>query len=98
MSTGAAVAVHRAERRLIERLRQDGGASAIPLPDLRGIEERVLRRLIAAGAVREVQPGHYQLDEAGYAAYRAGRLRLVAAIVGAVLVVALLVAWWANRG
>lgn len=100
MSTGAAVAAaaRQAERRMVEHLREAGAvgpASACPLPDQRWIGTRVLRGLIAAGAVREADPGYY-LDEASYSAHQARRNGHAVIILAVVALLATLVVLWAT--
>ncbi len=88
-STGAIVmaAARRAERRIVERLRETSAtsnATAQPLFDLRWIEERRLRRLIAAGAIREAARGAYYLDETALDSYLHRRRKRVLVILGGV--------------
>lgn len=79
-----------AEHRVARRLR-DGGATAPetarPLALPRPIDTRALYRLVAAGAVREIESGRYYLDDAGYAAMRETRFRRILLATGGVLVV-----------
>ncbi|MFO0906828.1 MAG: hypothetical protein U0835_00415 [Isosphaeraceae bacterium] len=99
MSTGAVVAAaaRRAERRLVESLREAGAkdmASAAPIPDQNRMGRKVISRLSAAGALRSAGGGFY-LDEVAYAAYRSRRARNTALILAPLAVVAILVIWWA---
>lgn len=101
MSTGAIIgaAARRAERRLVEHLRQAGAvspASASTIPDQRWMGKRALSRLVAAGAIREEKGGYY-LDDAIYDVYRARRKRNVIVFVGIAVVVASLVILWASQ-
>lgn len=93
MATSAiAVALTRAERRLIDHLRRAGAispATARALPELRGIEEGRLERFLAAGVIREPAPGSYYVDEAVYATFRRDRRALVLSVLGVVLAVLL---------
>lgn len=87
MSAGAIIpiAIRRAERRVIERLRDSGAdsyATAQPLTDLRLFEEQRLRRMLAAGAIRETAAGEYFLDEAALEDYSQQRRKKVLLIVG----------------
>lgn len=100
MSTGAAAAAaaRRAERRLVEHLRGARAvdpATASPIPEQNWMGGRAVRRLVAAGALREAGAGYY-LDEAAYEAYRARRRRNTILAVGTAAIVAGLVIWWAT--
>ncbi|WP_422923786.1 hypothetical protein [Singulisphaera sp. PoT] len=98
MSTGAiaGAASRRAERRLVEHLREAlDASSAIPIPDQNWMGRRALQRLIKAGAVREAGDGYY-LDEAAYAVFRSRRARNTALIMAPLTVAAILVIWWAS--
>lgn len=93
-STGAivAAAIRRAERHVVERLRESGATSsakARPLSELRRMEGQRLRRMLAAGAIREASPGAYYLDEAALGAYRQQRRGRVLVVLGAVLLAVL---------
>lgn len=89
-------AVVRAEREVVNRLKQAGATSsqtAIPLEDLRGLARKRLRRLVSANVVQEGR-GRYHLD---LAAWEAGeqhkrKIALVAVILGVVLFV--LISYW----
>lgn len=99
MSTGAvaAAAARRAERRLVEHLREAGAlnpSSSRPVPDQSWMGGKALRRLIAAGAILEAKSGYY-LDEAAYAAYRSRRARNVLFIMAPLAVASILIIWWA---
>ena len=101
MSAGAAAgaAARRAERKLVEHLREAGAvtsASASSIPDQRWMGKRVLSRLIRVGRFVRPRAGYY-LEEAIYAAYRARRLRIVVSVVGTLAVVAAFVIWWASN-
>ena len=79
-----------AEHRVASRLRAGGAtapATAQPLALSRPIDTRALSRLMAAGAVREVESGRYYLDHAGYAAMRESRFRRILLAMGVVVVV-----------
>ena len=100
MSTGAAAvaAARRAERRLVESLRDAGAVnadSASTIPQQRWMGKRVLARLIAAGAVREAGPGHY-LDEATYQTFVARRRRKTLIGLGAATVISVVIIVWAS--
>ena len=95
-----AVALRRAERRLVARLRAAGATSAeraIALEPLRAVSAFRLRRMARRGAVRRAAAGHYYLDEPGYAAYRQARRRRAMAVIGAALAAALAVYVWQAR-
>ncbi|QEH36576.1 hypothetical protein OJF2_51600 [Aquisphaera giovannonii] len=98
MSAGPVVAAaRRAERRLVEYLREAGAmspASASPIPDQSWMGSKALRRMLAAGALREADAGYY-LDEAAYSAYRTARTRKMALIMAPLVIAAILVIWWA---
>lgn len=88
------IAIRRAERRIIDRLRDSGATSyttAQPLSDLRLFEEQRLRRLLSAGAIREAESGRYFLDEAALDAYSQQRRKRVLFVVGGALAAALAV-------
>jgi hypothetical protein len=98
MSTGGSTAAivaaagRRAERRLVERLRQAGATSAkaaasLPSSELSRLESSRLARLQTRGAIVEPQPGRFYLDEPQYEAYRRGRQVRGIAILAAVLAV-----------
>lgn len=96
MSAGTIIpiAIRRAERRVIDRLRDSGAASyatAQPLSDLRLFEEGRLRRLLAAGAIQETASGTYFLDEAALDAYSQQRRKRVLFVVGGAIAAALAV-------
>ena len=102
MSLGAiaAAAARRAERRIIDHLREAGAtspASACPLPDLpRRIQRRRLDRLVATGSVVSSGQGLSYLDESAYHSYRRRRYARVATLVATLATAAL--AWIAWRG
>lgn len=101
MSTGAAAAaaIKRAERRLVEHLRDAGAvnpSSASPIPDQNWIGRSVVRRMVKAGALREAGSGVY-LDEAAYDAFRARRRRNTIIAVGTAAVIAVYVIAWASQ-
>ena len=77
-----------AERRLIERLLKAdavGAGTSQPLENLRWIEDRRLRRLIALGVVREAAAGRYYLYAPALAKRMASRrLRLLIAMLAVV--------------
>ena len=82
----------RTMRRLVHRLRRADATApdrACRLDGLSWLQARRLRRLLAVGAVREVSPGMFYLDEAGLAAWRRGRLRRVLAVLSGGLAAAL---------
>jgi hypothetical protein len=100
MSTGAIVgaASRRAERRLVEHLREAGAvdpSSASPIPDQSFLGRRSLGRLVAAGAVCEAGGGYY-LDEAAYVVHRSRRTRNTLLSMVPLTVAAILVIWWAS--
>ncbi|HEX5632076.1 MAG TPA: hypothetical protein VFX50_02575 [Gemmatimonadales bacterium] len=81
-----AAAAIRTERRLVGILRDRralSSSTAVPLDAPGGLARRRLRRLVAAGAVHEAQPGRYWLDEAAWAARerRRHRFKLMALLV-----------------
>jgi hypothetical protein len=70
-----------AERRLVARLREAHATvpeRAVAMNDLRRVESGRLARLARAGAVHEVGPGRWYLDEPVYAEYRDYRRRIAA--------------------
>lgn len=80
----AAIALRRAERHIVEYLRREDAthpARAVPLPDLRMIERRRLRRLLNARVVRETPDG-YWLDEPMYAGFESDRRSLALVMLG----------------
>jgi hypothetical protein len=83
------IAVKIAEKRLVARLREAKATvaqRAIPLDDLRWIQQRRLKRLARAGAVHEAGEGRWYLDEPVYAEFVAWRRRMAAiAVVAAIL-------------
>ncbi|MDG3004297.1 hypothetical protein [Paludisphaera mucosa] len=99
MSTAAIVAIARKkERRIVEHLREAGAvdaASATPVPVQNWLGKRVLRHLLAGGAVHEAEGGYY-LDAAAYAAYRSRRARTAGLIVVPLAIAAAFVIWWAS--
>jgi hypothetical protein len=93
-TSAIAIALTRAERRLIDHLLRAGAtspATAAPLPELRGIEEGRLDRFLSAGVIREPVPGSYYVDETVYATFRRDRRFLILGVVGALLVALLVV-------
>ncbi len=93
-STGAivAAAARRAERRIVEQLRNANATSIVnakPLFDLRLLEERRLQRLIAAGAIREAAPGAYYLDETTLDSYLHKRRKRVLVVLSGMLLAVL---------
>lgn len=94
-STAAiAVAANKAERRVVQALRDAGAVSAetaAALKPNRLFERGALRRLMKRGAVRETRD-LYWLDETAYAAFVQGRRGLARLIVGYAVGVALALA------
>ena len=98
-----ALAIQRAERRIRQDLLDAGAVSAsgaVPLSYDRLLRRKRLRRLIDAGAVREVEPGRYYLDEVEWTRYRHDRRRrglvavsIVFALGGLAFAVATIVSW-----
>ncbi len=85
-SSAILIALKRAERRLLERLRTSGATSperAQPLPDRRMLEGGRLERLLDAGAVVEAAPGRFWVNDAAYADQRDDRKLAVWAMLGA---------------
>ncbi len=65
-----------AERRVCERLLQTNAVwpgSGRPLDNLRGTEQRALRRLVASGVIRDESDGRYYLYAPAYVALRGHR-------------------------
>lgn len=96
MSSGTIIpiALRRAERRVIDRLRDSSAtsyATAQPLSDLRLFEEGRLRRLLAVGAIQETASGTYFLDEKALDTYSRQRQNRVLFVVGGAIVAALVV-------
>ena len=96
MGTSAVViALHRAERRVLEALRKAGAVapgSAVDLPDMRRLEAFRLRRLLDAGVVHEADLGRYYLDERAYRAFRnERRIR----VIGLAAIALAVVCWFA---
>jgi hypothetical protein len=84
MGAPAVVLLQRSEREIVEHLRHAGATSpdrAVPLPELRHIAQRRLRRLLNAQAVRETERG-YWLDEPIYESYRSDRRWLALVMLG----------------
>ncbi|AHG91929.1 peptidase M20 [Gemmatirosa kalamazoonensis] len=84
MGAPAIVLLQRSEREIVDHLRRAGATSpdrAVPLPELRHIARRRLRRLVNAQAVRETERG-YWLDEPIYEAYRSDRRGLILLLLG----------------
>ena len=80
----AAVALRRAERHIVDLLRAEGATRperATPLPDLRLIEQRRLRRLLNARVVNETPVGSW-LYEAIYRGYVSDRRNLALLMLG----------------
>jgi hypothetical protein len=78
------VALRRSEREIVEHLRSAGATRperAVPLPDLRPIATRRLRRLLNAQAVRET-PSGFWLDEEIYAGFRSDRRGIAFLLLG----------------
>jgi hypothetical protein len=82
-----------AERRVCERLLQANAVwagSGRTLDDLRGSEQRALRRLVASGVIRDDGAGRYYLYAPAYVALRGHRRqRLLLALVFVLLALAL---------
>jgi hypothetical protein len=69
-----------AERHVCDRLLQANAVwpgNGQPLENLRGIEARALRRLLAADVIREERPDRYYLYAPAYAARMSGRRRRI---------------------
>lgn len=78
------IALQRSEREIVDHLRREGAVRperAVPLPDLRPVANRRLRRLLNAQAVRESDRG-YWLDEPIYDSYRSDRRGLAFVMLG----------------
>jgi hypothetical protein len=89
-----AVALSRAERRLIESLRRAGAVNAgaaRPLEPL-GFPVGRLEKLLEAGVILEAAPGVYYVDETAYERYRQGKHISLLAVIAVVLLVGLLFA------
>ena len=93
-NTGGAVVVaaaRGAERRLARALREQGATSAdraVPLAADRPGGRMAMRRLVRAGAIREADGRHW-LDEPAYEALLdARRVRIVFALIVALLILA----------
>ena len=86
-----AVALSRAERRLIEGLRRAGAVNAGAARPLepRGFQVGRLEKLVEAGVILEASPGVYYVDETAYQRYRQGKHIGMLAVVAAVLLVGL---------
>jgi len=85
-SVAVAAALRRAEREIIEHLRESGATTpdrATSLPELRPLGRRRLERLVSAHVVNEA-PNGYWLDETAYADYRSDRRTLAFVILGIV--------------
>jgi hypothetical protein len=94
-----ALALRRAERRVVDRLATGGASgpsSAVGLPGLGWRERLMLRRLMWGRAVGVIEDGKYYLDPQGYAAFRGRRRRRAALVLGVVLLLAG-VMWWRAR-
>jgi hypothetical protein len=78
-----------AERRLTDRLLQTNAVwpgSGQPLEGLRPGRARALKRLVAAGVIREEGAGRYYLDAPAYAAHMANRRRRILIVLISVIV------------
>ena len=101
-----ALAIRRAERRIRRDLLDAGAISASTAASLsyeRSLLRKRLRRLVDAGAVREVEPGRYYLDEDEWTRYRHDRRRrgliavsVVVALGGLAFAVATIWRWRSN--
>jgi hypothetical protein len=86
-----AVALSRAERRLIEGLRRAGAVNAGAARPLepRGFQVGRLEKLVEAGVILEASPGVYYVDETAYQRYRQGKHIGMLAVIAALLLVGL---------
>lgn len=98
-AAAAGAAMVRARRRLTAHFRDAGATTADAAtacaPD-RGIERRMLARMIAAGVVREAAPGRYWLDEPVLETWNRARRRRAAMMVGAAAAIGAAVAFLAS--
>lgn len=84
-----------AEHRVVRGLLRAGATApgaARPVAEGRAIDGRALRRLLDAGAVREVGEGGFYVDEAAYGAYRGERRKRALIAISVVLFVAAVLA------
>ena len=89
-----------ASRHVVNRLRDAGAISAVtagPLPDLRPLQERHLRRLIEDGVVYEAGAEHYWVDEEKWAEYRRLRRMIGLTIAAVGVAIVTLIAWLMRR-
>ena len=86
-----AVALSRAERRLIEGLRRAGAVNAGAARPLepRTLQAGRLEKLVEAGVIREAAPGVYYVDETAYQRYRQSKHIGLVAVAAAILLVGL---------
>jgi hypothetical protein len=85
----AALVLVARRRRLLRRLRAakaDAADRAIPLEES-GLSAWWLKRLTAAGVVRQTTSGQYWLDAAAYSSYRRERMIRVTVVLGVALLV-----------
>ena len=90
-----------AERRVADRLLRANAVwpgSGQPLENLRASHGRALRRLVAAGVIREEGAGRYYLYAPAYAAHMAGRRRRILIALAIVIALAALTSAGALTG
>ena len=82
-----------AERRVIKRLRNAGATNphtAVPLVDLRRLEEKRLRHLMRHDIVHKIEPDRFYLNESAWEDHVSRQRRIGLAIVFVLLVVMVL--------
>ena len=78
------------DRKIVRRLRAAGAtdaAHAVELDPPGPVGPARLRRMLTAGAVREIGTHRYYLDEAGFRAWRASRRKRAVVVIGIMLAV-----------
>jgi|GEM_PF-2324438 len=91
--------VMRAERRVVERLRDAHATQphlAVPLKDLRHLEHKRLRHLLRNDIVHKIEPDRYYLNESAWEDHISRQRRIGLAMVFIMLVV-LVIALAASR-
>ena len=99
-AAGAAAAAARARRRLVSHFMSNDAVSAdkaIPYAPDRGIERRLLERLIEIGVLHVGKAGTYWLDIPAYDKWSKSRRRRAGLMIGAAVAVGAALAMFAGR-